>query len=95
MVPPAQAPWAGVVGQSADLARPRGRGSHPKASASERIYAGGHLPQAAVCAGHDAAAESQFGGFFQPPGQAPRQPASLFKKLDESLVDEEYVRLAG
>jgi methionyl-tRNA synthetase len=29
------------------------------------------------------------------PGQALRPPAPLFKKLDESLVDEEYARLAG
>ena len=28
-----------------------------------------------------------------PPGQTLRQPAPLFKKLDESLVDEEYARL--
>ena len=28
-----------------------------------------------------------------PPGQALRQPAPLFKKLDESLIDEEYARL--
>jgi hypothetical protein len=26
-------------------------------------------------------------------GQALRQPAPLYKKLDESLVDEEYARL--
>jgi methionyl-tRNA synthetase len=30
-----------------------------------------------------------------PPGQALRQPAPLFRKLDESLIDEEYVRLEG
>jgi methionyl-tRNA synthetase len=30
-----------------------------------------------------------------PAGQALRQPAPLFKKLDESVVDEEYARLAG
>jgi methionyl-tRNA synthetase len=30
-----------------------------------------------------------------PVGQALRQPAPLFKKLDESVVDEEYARLAG
>ncbi len=30
-----------------------------------------------------------------PPGQALRKPAPLFKKLDESLIDEEYARLAG
>jgi methionyl-tRNA synthetase len=30
-----------------------------------------------------------------PPGQALRQPAPLFKKLDESVVDEEYARLEG
>jgi methionyl-tRNA synthetase len=30
-----------------------------------------------------------------PPGQALRQPAPLFKKLDESLIDEEYARLEG
>jgi methionyl-tRNA synthetase len=28
-----------------------------------------------------------------PPGQALRKPSSLFKKLDESLIDEEYARL--
>jgi methionyl-tRNA synthetase len=28
-----------------------------------------------------------------PPGQELRQPAPLFQKLDESLVDEEYERL--
>jgi methionyl-tRNA synthetase len=28
-----------------------------------------------------------------PPGQALRKPAPLFKKLDESLIDEEYARL--
>ncbi|MEJ2736694.1 MAG: hypothetical protein P8189_24535 [Anaerolineae bacterium] len=28
-----------------------------------------------------------------PPGQAPREPAPLFKKLDDSVVEEEYVRL--
>jgi methionyl-tRNA synthetase len=28
-----------------------------------------------------------------PPGQALRKPAPLFKKLDESVVDEEYGRL--
>jgi len=28
-----------------------------------------------------------------PEGQALRQPASLFKKLDESLIDEEYAQL--
>ena len=28
-----------------------------------------------------------------PPGQALRKPAPLFKKLDESLIDEEYERL--
>lgn len=28
-----------------------------------------------------------------PPGQVLRQPAPLFKKLDESLIDEEYARL--
>jgi methionyl-tRNA synthetase len=28
-------------------------------------------------------------------GQALREPAPLFKKLDESLIDEEYVRLEG
>ena len=30
-----------------------------------------------------------------PHGQALRQPEPLFKKLDESLIDEEYERLAG
>ena len=30
-----------------------------------------------------------------PPGQALRPPAPLFKKLDESSIDEEYARLAG
>jgi methionyl-tRNA synthetase len=30
-----------------------------------------------------------------PPGQALRQPAPLFKKLDESLIEEEYARLEG
>jgi methionyl-tRNA synthetase len=30
-----------------------------------------------------------------PPGQALREPASLFKKLDESVIEEEYARLAG
>jgi methionyl-tRNA synthetase len=30
-----------------------------------------------------------------PPGQALRQPAPLFKKLDESVVDEETARLEG
>ncbi len=30
-----------------------------------------------------------------PPGQALRKPAPLFKKLDESLIDEEYERLEG
>ena len=29
------------------------------------------------------------------PGQALRQPAPLFKKLDESVIEEEYARLAG
>jgi hypothetical protein len=28
-------------------------------------------------------------------GQALREPAPLFKKLDESVVEEEYARLAG
>jgi methionyl-tRNA synthetase len=30
-----------------------------------------------------------------PPGQALREPAPLFKKLDESVIEEEYARLAG
>ena len=30
-----------------------------------------------------------------PPGQALRPPAPLFKKLDESLIEEEYARLEG
>jgi methionyl-tRNA synthetase len=30
-----------------------------------------------------------------PPGQALRQPAPLFKKLDESVIEEEYARLQG
>jgi methionyl-tRNA synthetase len=30
-----------------------------------------------------------------PPGQSLRQPAPLFKKLDESVVEEEYARLEG
>jgi methionyl-tRNA synthetase len=30
-----------------------------------------------------------------PAGQALRQPAPLFKKLDESVVEEEYARLEG
>jgi methionyl-tRNA synthetase len=30
-----------------------------------------------------------------PAGQALRQPAPLFKKLDESLIDEEYAQLGG
>jgi methionyl-tRNA synthetase len=30
-----------------------------------------------------------------PPGQALREPAPLFKKLDESVVEEEYARLEG
>jgi methionyl-tRNA synthetase len=30
-----------------------------------------------------------------PPGQALRKPSPLFKKLDESLIDEEYARLEG
>jgi methionyl-tRNA synthetase len=30
-----------------------------------------------------------------PPGQALRQPAPLFIRLDESLIEEEYARLAG
>lgn len=30
-----------------------------------------------------------------PPGQALRQPAPLPKKLDESVMDEEYARLEG
>ena len=29
-----------------------------------------------------------------PPGQALRKPAPLFKKLDKSLMDKEYARLA-
>jgi hypothetical protein len=29
-----------------------------------------------------------------PPGQALREPAPLFKKLDESVIEEEYARLA-
>jgi methionyl-tRNA synthetase len=28
-----------------------------------------------------------------PPGQPLRQPAPLFKKLDESVIEEEYARL--
>jgi methionyl-tRNA synthetase len=30
-----------------------------------------------------------------PAGQALREPAPLFKKLDESVVEEEYARLEG
>jgi methionyl-tRNA synthetase len=30
-----------------------------------------------------------------PPGQALRQPAPLFRKLDESVMEEEYARLEG
>ena len=30
-----------------------------------------------------------------PPGQALRQPAPLFKKLDESVIEEEYAQLEG
>ena len=30
-----------------------------------------------------------------PPGQPLRQPAPLFKTLDESVVEEEYARLEG
>jgi methionyl-tRNA synthetase len=30
-----------------------------------------------------------------PAGQPLRQPAPLFKKLDESVIEEEYARLAG
>jgi len=30
-----------------------------------------------------------------PPGQALRELAPLFKKLDESVVEEEYARLEG
>ena len=30
-----------------------------------------------------------------PPGQALRQPAPLFKKLDENVSEEEYVRLGA
>jgi len=30
-----------------------------------------------------------------PPGQALRQPAPLFKKLDEGVIEEEYARLEG
>ena len=30
-----------------------------------------------------------------PPGQVLRKPAPLFKKLDESVVEEEYARLEG
>ena len=30
-----------------------------------------------------------------PPGQALREPAPLCKKLDESVVEEEYARLEG
>jgi methionyl-tRNA synthetase len=30
-----------------------------------------------------------------PPGQPLRQPAPLFKKLDESVIEEEYARLEG
>jgi methionyl-tRNA synthetase len=30
-----------------------------------------------------------------PHGQPLRQPAPLFKKLDESVIEEEYARLAG
>lgn len=29
------------------------------------------------------------------PGQALREPAPLFKKLDDGVVEEEYARLAG
>jgi hypothetical protein len=29
------------------------------------------------------------------PGQALREPGPLFKKLDESVIEEEYARLAG
>jgi methionyl-tRNA synthetase len=30
-----------------------------------------------------------------PPGQALREPAPLFKKLDKSVIEEEYARLEG
>jgi methionyl-tRNA synthetase len=30
-----------------------------------------------------------------PPGQALRQPAPLFRELDESVVEREYARLEG
>jgi methionyl-tRNA synthetase len=30
-----------------------------------------------------------------PPGQALWEPAPLFKELDESVIEEEYARLAG
>jgi methionyl-tRNA synthetase len=30
-----------------------------------------------------------------PAGQALREPAPLFKKLDESVIEEEYARLEG
>jgi methionyl-tRNA synthetase len=30
-----------------------------------------------------------------PPGQTLRQSAPLFKKLDESVIEEEYARLEG
>jgi methionyl-tRNA synthetase len=29
----------------------------------------------------------------RPPGQALRQPAPLFRKLDDSVIEEEYARL--
>jgi methionyl-tRNA synthetase len=30
-----------------------------------------------------------------PPGQALREPAPLFKKLDDNLIDEGYAQLKG
>jgi methionyl-tRNA synthetase len=30
-----------------------------------------------------------------PAGQALREPGPLFKKLDESVIEEEYARLGG
>jgi len=30
-----------------------------------------------------------------PPGQTLRQPTPLFRKLDESVIEEEYARLEG
>ncbi len=94
--------YLGYEGQPFGVAQGRLFGTHHVIEYQEEVRQGGLRSHRALTYDHSGATGTHSLRSVQawakselPPGQALREPAPLFKKLDESVIDEEYARLGG